>query len=308
MEIAEIRTFDIRICMNRQGDFFDWNQARAFLATAEAGSFSAAARKLGLTQPTLGRQVAGLEASLGLLLFERIGKTLQLTESGMELLEHFRAMGDAALQASLAASGRAHAVTGRVSITATDAMAAYGLPDAIKRIADAAPGIQLELLVTNEVRDLLRREADIAVRHVRPQQEDLVARLVRESTAHLYAASSYLDERGRPNRLEDLGNAAFVGFAPFERFQSVFASIGLVVDRRQVRVVTDNGVALGQLIKRGVGIGVMTREMAAKQPGIECVLPDLASFPVPTWLTTHRELQTSKRIRVVFDLLAEALS
>lgn len=293
--------------MNWQNISFDWNQARAFLATAEAGSFSAAARALGLTQPTLSRQVAALESGLGVLLFQRVGRTLRLTEPGLDLLDHFRAMGDAALQISLAASGRSQAVSGRVSITATDVMSAFRLPEAIKRIAEEAPGIEIDLVVSNQIQDLRRREADIAIRHVRPQEGDLVARLLGETTAHLYAAASLLDRLGRPSTVDDLREFPFVGFAPVDRVRSVLNGMGLPVDRSQFKVVTDNGIAMCELVKHGLGVGVMTREMSRMLPGVECVLPDFQPFPVPVWLTTHRELHTSKRIRLVFDILAEVL-
>lgn len=127
----------------------DWNRARAFLATAEAGSLSAAARKLGLTQPTLSRQVAALESDLGIALFERVGKTLVLTETGESLLEHVRTMGEAAIAMAFAASGRAQEIEGRVSISATDAYAAYVLPEIVERIRREAPQISLVIVASN---------------------------------------------------------------------------------------------------------------------------------------------------------------
>src|SRR5512137_529250 len=107
---------------------FDWTLARAFLATAEAGSLSAAARLAGQTQPTLGRQVAALERALGIALFERVGRGLALTPSGREVLEHVRAMGEAAGRVALVASGRSQAVAGPIRITASEVYAAHLLP------------------------------------------------------------------------------------------------------------------------------------------------------------------------------------
>ena len=198
--------------MNWQSVSFDWNQARAFLATAEEGSLSAAARALGLTQPTLGRQVASLEDQLGVTLFERVGRSLSLTQSGLELLDHVRTMGDAASRISLAASGQSQRIEGHVCITATDAVSVYLLPDALKRLRDAAPGIEVEVVASNEVQDLRRREADIAIRHGRPQHPDLIAKLVRETSLRLYASSEYLDRYGRPASAGELSEAAFIGF------------------------------------------------------------------------------------------------
>ena len=151
---------------------FDWNRARAFLITAEEGSFSAAARALRSTQPTVGRQVAGLEEELGVTLFERVGTRLELTVSGLELLEHVRAMGDAANRTSLVATGQSESVEGNVSITASEAIAAFLLPPILEKLRRSHPGITLELVISNEARDLHRREADIAIRNFEPEHPD----------------------------------------------------------------------------------------------------------------------------------------
>ncbi len=294
--------------MNWQTSPFDWNQARAFLATAEAGSLSAAARSLGLTQPTLSRQVAALEEALGVVLFDRVGRSLAITPTGVELLDQFRAMGEAAAGIALSASGQSQAIEGQVCITASDALAAYFLPPILMRLRELAPGIEIEVLASNDIRDLRRREADIAIRHARPDQPELIAKLVRTSSAHFYAATSYLDRHGRPQTAADLADATFIGFAPVERLIVGLNSCGLALTRAQFKVVTDNGVVAGELIRQGFGIGVMPKEFAVLLPNVEPVLPELVSLPVPFWLTTHRELLTSRRIRVVYDLLAEAFS
>jgi len=293
--------------MNWQSVSFDWNQARAFLASAEAGSLSAAARALGQTQPTLSRQVAALEADLGVTLFERTGRTLSLSQSGLQLLDHFRTMGEAAAQISMAALGQSQAIEGLVTITASDAVSAYWLPPLLKHLRVMEPGIDIEVLAANDVRDLRRREADIAIRHVRPEQPELIAKLVRESTAHLFASKAYLDANGRPQTPEDLAGAAFIGFAPVDRLLAGLNALGLPLSRRNFRLVTDNSAVVLEAVKQDLGIAVMPREFAAMVNGLECILPQFA-LPVPFWLVTHRELLTSRRIRAVFDLLAEEFS
>ena len=287
---------------------FDWSQARAFLAAAEGGSFSAAARTLGLTQPTLGRQVAALEQALGVTLFERGGRTLALTGAGLELLEHVRAMGDAANRLALAASGQSQAVEGQVTISATDIAAAYHLPDALRTLRQTAPGITVEIVASNAVSDLRRREADIAIRHVRPEQPDLIARKVREITAHFWAARDYLDRHGRPTNVEELAAMDFVGFENPPRMVAHLNAMGIPVTERNFRIGSANGVVSWQLVRKGFGVGVMTRDAALLSPEVECLLPELDPIRVPVWLVTHRELRTSRRIRIVFDILAEALS
>jgi DNA-binding transcriptional LysR family regulator len=297
----------IQICMNWAAISFDWNQVRAFLATVEEGSLSAAARALRLTQPTLGRQVAALEEALGVVLFERIGRSLALTPSGLELLDHVREMGEAANRISLAASGRSQAIEGVVRITASDAMSACFLPPVLQHLREVAPGIEVEIVASNALRDLRRREADIAIRHVRPDQPDLIARLVRETTAHLYAAPAYLDRVGRPMEKADMGRFDFIGFEDNKVLLNGLNALGLTLTRANFPLVADSGVVAWEMVKQGLGIGVMMHELAELTPEVEQVLPEIDPIPVPIWLTTHRELHTSRRIRLVYDLLAQAL-
>ncbi|MCH7777499.1 MAG: LysR family transcriptional regulator [Gemmatimonadetes bacterium] len=293
--------------MDWQSVTFDWNQVRAFLVTAEEGSFSAASRALGLTQPTLGRQVAALEDRLGVTLFERLGRSLSLTQSGLELLEHVRAMGDAAGRIALTASGQSQRIEGHVCITATDVLSMHLLPPALKRLRDMAPAIEVEVVASNEVRDLRRREADIAIRHARPEQPDLIAKLLRELSIRLYASTDYLDRLGRPGSLGDLAEADFIGFDRSGRLLTRLNQMGLPLEKDNFRLTSENGAVAWEMVKHGLGIGVMAEDVADQTPGVECVLPDLDPIPVPVWLVTHRELHTSRRIRLVFDVLAETL-
>lgn len=294
--------------MNWQTLSFDWNQARAFLATAEEGSLSAAARALGLTQPTLSRQVGALEESLNVYLFERVGKSLVLTQSGLDLLEHFRTMGEAANSISLAASGKSQAIEGRVSITATDLMAAFYLPPILKKLQKKAPLIEIELVVANDIRDLTRREADIAIRHVRPDQPSLIAKLIGQRDAHLFAASSYLDNIGRPNSVQGFSEADFVGIGDPDRALGGYKKFGLDLTRANFKLMTNSGTVVWELVRQGLGISMLPVEYGKLVEGVEVVLPELAGLTFPVWLVTHRELHTSRRIRLVFDLLAEMLT
>jgi DNA-binding transcriptional LysR family regulator len=286
----------------------DWNHLRAFLETVETGSLSAAARRLGLTQPTLGRQVSALEDALGVLLFERVGRSLSLTPAGRELLDSARSMGEAASRLSIIASGQSQSIEGLVRITASDIVAAYTLPAILKRLHAQAPGVQVEIIAANDIRDLMRREADIAIRHVQPDQPDLIARRCRGTTAHLYAATSYLDALGRPDTAADLAEATFIGYGQGDGLVAELNARGLPVTDRNFRWITGSVVAAWEMLRQGLGVGVMFREVAANVEGVEPVLPELPPFEVPIWLAVHRELHTSRRIRLVFDLLAEALA
>ncbi|MEQ8403342.1 MAG: LysR family transcriptional regulator [Roseitalea porphyridii] len=287
---------------------FDWNQARAFRATVEAGSLSAAARRLGLTQPTLSRQVAALEEKLGVTLFERVGKTLVLTGAGTDLYDHVKAMGAAADAMALAATGQAETVEGTVRVSATGILAVYLLPAVLGRIRALAPRLSIELVSSNAISDLRRREADIAIRHVRPEQPDLIARLVRETGGHVYASRGWVERHGMPAGPADLARADFIGFDQTERLVAYLREWGLPVTTANIRLMSENSVAVWQMVRLGLGVGVMMREIAEMTPDIVPLLPDHPPAPVPIWLVSHRELRTSRRIRIVFDALAEALA
>lgn len=286
----------------------DWNQLKAFLETAETGSLSAAARKLGLTQPTLSRQVAAIEQVMGVTLFERVGKSMALTPTGLDLLEHARAMGAAAEALSLAATGSSQAVRGVVSVSATDVVATTLLPPLVKKLHDQEPGITIDVIPSNALSDLLRREADIAIRHVKPEQPDLIARLVREATAHFYASESWVNAHGHPRSAEDAARLSFVGSDRSGQYLGYLRMHGLPLSEANFSCYADHSVAHWALVRQGMGIGVMMEEIALATPGMVRVLDDLPPVRFPIWLVTHRELRTSKRIRMVFDALAQGLA
>jgi DNA-binding transcriptional LysR family regulator len=293
--------------MNWQAVSFDWNQVRAFLATAQEGSLSAAARALGATQPTVGRQVAALETALGVMLFERVGKALAITKSGQDLLEHVQAMGDAASRISMVATSQSQSVSGRVSITASDLFAAAYLPNVLKTLRQTAPGLEIDIIASNHIEDLTRRDADIALRNVRPSQPDLIARLIGHHKAGLFAAKSYLDERGRPQTMGELAGHDFVGVGDREELVSYLRLQGIHLNTSQFRCTADNGVVMWELMRAGLGITTMPNGIWPNVTDVEQVLPDMEPMRFPMWLATHRELHTSRRIRIVFDALADAL-
>ncbi|MFW5329136.1 LysR family transcriptional regulator [Hydrogenophaga sp. ZJX-1] len=289
-------------------DKIDWNQLRAFLETAETGSLSAAARKLGLTQPTLSRQVAAIEQRMGVTLFERVGKAMALTPTGLDLLEHARAMGVAAQALSLAATGRSQAVGGVVSVSATDIVAAHLLPPLVRQLREQEPGIAIEVISSNALSDLLRREADIAIRHVKPEQPDLIARLIREATASFYASEDWVKIHGHPRTADDAVHLPFVGSDRSGQFLAYLRMHGLPLSEANFSSYSDHSVAHWALVRQGMGVGAMMDEIARDTPGMVRVLEDLPPVRFPIWLVSHRELRTSRRIRVVFEALAQGLA
>jgi DNA-binding transcriptional LysR family regulator len=286
---------------------FDWTGARAVLMTAETGSLSAAARALGLTQPTLGRQVAAIEAELGVTLFERIGRRLIMTSTCHDLLPHLRTMADGARGLALSAAARGASEDGLVRISASDIYATWVLPPIVARLRTDAPGLKIDLLAANTLSDLLRREADIALRHVRPREPDLIARLIREDSARIYAATEWLDRNGRPDTSADLAGAPFVSVADEAEMLAHLSGMGLPLTAANLVVSSTHGPTALMLAQAGAGCLVMLDTIASQIPGIEPVLPEL-SMTVPLWLVAHREVQTSRPVRRLFDHLVAELT
>ena len=297
----------MHFCMDWRAIKFDWNRARAFLVTAEEGSLSAAARVLGMAQPTLGRQVAALEAELGVALFERAGRGLVLTPGGLELVDHVRTMAEAAGRVSLAASGQSQSIEGTVCLSASEVYATYRLPPIVARLRRLEPKLTIEIVATNALSDLRRREADIALRNVRPSDPTLVARKLREDAAALYATDDYLARIGRPRTPTDLSGADFIGFDDNAELLNGLNARGFDLTAANFTVSCGDHVVHWELVKQGVGISIFPTWLGDAAPGLVRVLPEMAPLLFPVWLTAHRELTSSRRVRLVFDLLVDAL-
>ena len=286
---------------------FDWNRARGFLVTAEEGSLSAAARALGMAQPTLGRQVDALEQELGVVLFERVGRGLTLTPSGVDLLDHVRSMGEAANRVSLAAAGQSNAIEGHVCIAASEVYAAHLLPAILVKLRNMEPGITVEVVTSNSPSDLRRREADIAIRNFRPTEPDLIARKISEVPARLYASPEYLKRIGNPQKPYDLQGADFISIDGSGMFLKGLQSMGFNLSDDNFPILTENYLVMWEFVKNGLGIGILDGNIGDAEPKVVRVLPDLEPMMFPIWLVAHRELSTSRRIRRVYDLLAKEL-
>lgn len=287
---------------------FDWNQTRAFLVTAEEGSLSKAASSLGTTQPTLSRQVSALEKDLSVALFERVGKGLVLTPNGIELLEHARKMGEAAISLSLSASGHSEAIEGEVCISTTEIVAVYIMPNIIKKLRAEAPGIKIELLATDDESDLKKREADIAIRAFRPTQPDLITKRLSNISAPLYISKNYFEALGKPKLIEDFNKANFIGFGNNDFFMQLLNDRGMNLTPDNFSLYSSNRLVQIQLIKQGLGIGLLPKDIGEEDPLMMPVLTELEPFNVDMWIVSHRELKTSRRIRKVFDFLVSELS
>lgn len=288
---------------------FDWNRARAFLVTVEEGSLSAAARALGMTQPTLGRQVSALEEELGVVLFEHVGNGLILTPNGLELVDHVRAMGDAASRVSLSAAGKSQSIEGSICISASEVDATFRLPAFIAKLRNQEPGIDIEIVVSNDASDLRRREADIAIRTFHPEHPDLIAKKIREINIRLYASPGYINSIGNPDSVSGLSQADFIGFDRSDTVLNILNGFGSNLTQRNFPIITKFLLMQYELVKKGMGIALFPEDIGDADPQIERVIPVLEPIAIlPLWLVSHRELRTSKRIRVVYDLLQEELT
>ncbi|CDX24918.1 LysR substrate-binding protein [Mesorhizobium sp. ORS 3324] len=286
---------------------FDWNLIKSFVAVAETGSLSAAARKLASSQPTLGRHIAELEQALGVTLFRRGRRGYELTEAGSALYERGRAVSEQANAFSLLALGSVEAIEGTVRIAASEVVAACVLPRMMARLGEDEPGIEVEIVASNQVENLLRRDADIAIRMVRPAQNELVARRVTDIALCLCAAKSYLERRGRPETPADLADHALVGFDRSDEIIRGLTAHGIPVGRSHFRFRTDNQIVLWQAVRTGNGIGIGQEPLADGDPDLEKLLPEVPLPNLPVWLAMHRDVRASMRIRRVADFLHEEL-
>lgn len=290
--------------MNR---LFDWSLVRSFLAVLEKGSLLAASRDLQLSQPTIGRHVAELESQLGLVLFDRNGRGLLPTEAAYHLAESARIMQSGADQLARNVMGADLGASGTVRITASQPVSCYVLPPLLAKMRLSLPDVQVELVASNEVSNLLRREADIAVRMVQPQQASIIARRVGKVTLRACAHQDYLRRRGVPRQPSDLLAHDLIGGDRNDDTLKGFAAQGLVVGREQFAFRADDLIVVWQAVRAGLGVGFVSEHLIRSDPAVIPVLPKLKIEPLPVWLAVHKEIRTSKRIRAVYDFLADAL-
>src|SRR3954453_1197230 len=234
----------------------DWNLIKSFVTVAETGSLSAAARKLSASQPTLGRHISELEQALGVTLFRRGRSGYALTEAGATLFERGKTVSEQASAFSRLALGSVEAIEGTVRIAASEVVAAYVLPEMMARLGIEEPGIEVEIVASNQVENLLRRDADIAIRMVKPAQNELVARKVTDIPLRACAAKSYLDRRGRPREAGELAVHDLIGFDRSDEIVKGFAQLGVSLNRNAFRFRTDNQIVLWEAVRAGNGIGL----------------------------------------------------
>jgi DNA-binding transcriptional LysR family regulator len=283
-----------------------WELYRSFLAVKREGSLSGAARALGLTQPTIGRHIAALEAAFGLPLFTRSPQGLMPTAAVPDLMPHAEAMAAAAEAFARAASGAATEERGSVRLTASEIMGSEVLPEMLVRFRERHPQITLELVLTNRTEDLLRRDADVAVRMVRPRQKALRARRIGKMPIGLYAHRRYVETHGLPRDVAELQRHALIGF---DRDTTSWRSVGADLARLRERFAfrSDSDIAQLAALRAGLGIGGCQLAIARREPALLPVLPAIVRFDLEIWLAMHEDLSASRRVRLLFDHLAASL-
>jgi DNA-binding transcriptional LysR family regulator len=285
----------------------DWDLYRTFLAVAEAGSFSGAARALGIAQPTVGRHVEALERALGgTALFTRSPGGLLPTEAALALRPHAQAMATAAEALLRAASGEADQVRGTVRITASEIVGAEVLPPILADFHDDHPEVAVELDLSNRAQDLLRREADIAVRMVRPTQDALLARKIGVVRVGLFAHRRYVQRYGEPTTIDQPGHTA-VGFDRDPSVMRAVRELNLPAGRDFFAFRSDNDLAQLAALRAGFGVGGCMFGIARRDPNLVHVLPDVG-FDMEMWVVMHEDLKAHRRLRLMFDHLVEGLS
>ena len=285
----------------------DWTYVRTFLAVAETGSLTGASKKLGQSQPTIGRHIKALEISLGAELFERKANGFIPTELGISLLEPAQDMALASARFNHIAVGHDERLTGVVRITASKVISNYLLPEIISKIRTKEPEIEIELVPSDSTENLIFRDADIAVRMYRPTQLDIITKHVSDQNMALYASQALLEEYGQPQSFEELSSIPFVGFDKSDLIIRTMRELGFDVARSFFNVRCDDQAVYWRLVCAGCGIGAMQTVIGDYEPKVTKLeyQPKLPSIPM--WLAAPGLLRKSARIKRVWDLLSESL-
>jgi DNA-binding transcriptional LysR family regulator len=290
--------------MNKEPDWALW---RSFAAVVANGSLSAAARELGISQPTVGRHIETLEHDLGLALFERTLAGLKPNSAALRIFEPVSQAQSALAEAAMIAEGAQAEYGGTVRITASVMISHYVLPRLLVPIRDRYPGIALEIVPADSTENLLLREADIAIRMFRPTQLELVTRHLGDIPIVPAAHQTYLDRRGTPATALDFVHHDLIGLDRSDLIIAHAQKIGLPLRRDQFVLRTDDQANQWELLRAGLGIGFAQENLLRSTPGMVALPIDLSIPPLEVWLTTHRELFTAHRIRAIYDALADGL-
>jgi DNA-binding transcriptional LysR family regulator len=291
--------------MNTPVNTPDWTLLQSFALVVSHGSLSAAARNSGTSQPTLSRHIASLEQTLGYRVLRRTTTGIELTTEGAQLAVKASKMAE--LAAGVQETPETSTLAGTVRITASQIMATYTLPSILSELRRSEPEIQIEVVASDETENLLRRDADIAVRMYRPTQSDVIAKKVTELGLGVYASKEYLNRMGTPDLPQDLINHDIVGYDRSELIITGLEAAGLKVTRDFFAFRSDDQVVCWQMVLEGFGVGFNQSGIGDNDPRVQRIAPEMAVGSIPVWLAAHTGLKTNPRVRYVFDFLASRL-
>ncbi|MEM6484467.1 MAG: LysR family transcriptional regulator [Pseudomonadota bacterium] len=285
----------------------DWSDIAIFLAIYEAGSLVAAADRLAMSQPTVGRRLAALESRMGVQLFARTGRRMVPTDIARAIEENARKMHREMLSIRRSADGAASGLNGQVIISANEGTGSEWLVPVLADLQRAYPDIVIDLRIESRTADLVQREADIALRMGRPKQLDLITRKLATVGFGFYASADYLAARPPIANLSDLSGCKWIWgvFGPGRT-----DLLGDFLRENQVRfdvaMRTDSPTAQLRAVCEGMGVAVLSHRWATKQRSLSRILPDVAAATFELWLVTHEDLRHSARIRAVADHISAA--
>ncbi|PST20063.1 LysR family transcriptional regulator [Rhizobium sp. JAB6] len=283
-----------------------WDFYRTFLAVLEHGSLSAAARELGLTQPTVGRHILALEQAVGAELFTRSQQGLLPTDAAMVLKPYAETLASTAAALLRAASGSKDKVSGTVRISASEVIGAEVLPPILAKLQASYPDLIVELSASDTVEDLLQREADIAVRMVAPAQEALFARHIGIISLGLFAHRSYIERYGKPETVRELRRHKFIGFDRQTAYIRMMLKRYPMLEGISFSFRSDHSIALHNALRAGIGISFLQIPLASRDSNLVQLLPEI-TVEIDTWIVMHENLKTSPRCRATFDALVTGL-
>ncbi len=285
----------------------DWNLIRSYLMVAEHGSTLKASRHLEVTQSTISRHLSELEKQLSVRLFDRRKTGLALTDKGQELLAYAKQMDSVADQLQSQASHFSSTVSGTVRISASEILAVDVLPHCLDDIVNDNPDLQIELVASNEAANLLSREADIALRMFKPQQQDLISRHLLDIPTGFYAHQSYFEKHANAQTTDDFSSHRFIGFDMNTLFIDGAKRFGMKLKREDFQIRTDSICVQNQCALAGLGLVGMQDKLAQRQPELKKLDLDFDLPPLPLYVVAQQELRSSRKLRVVFDSLAAKL-
>ncbi|MCJ8312471.1 MAG: LysR family transcriptional regulator [Saccharospirillaceae bacterium] len=284
---------------------FSWEWVQSFVEVVKAGSLSKAALILGVSQPTLSRQIISLEKHLKLTLFDRSTQGLKLTQEGAKLVESSEQMQQAANRFARIASGSATTLAGDIRITVNEVIGLYYLPNAITEFNRLYPNVHVEVEISNQATSLNKRDADIAFRMFRPTQPDLIAKRLPDICLNFVASQTYLEQRGIPQSLDDLSGHNIIGFDRDPQMIKAAAALGWPLKVEQFINRTDSLLLQIELARRGAGISVTHQAVIKQLPELQIILEEVMIPKLEFWLVCHADVQHNRRIRVMMDFMSE---